>query len=76
MSSKLRIEMEELPVRPRGLSPAEISTVFGGCLNIYGLQPGRLVCTSDSDCCAPQKCQPSFLFNVVVFGQPLVKACY
>ena len=46
---KARIDLTNLPPRPRQLKPEELPNVFGGC-------NGRgIFCSSNSDCCS-QKC--------------------
>ena len=51
MKEATRITVSELPPRPRGLNPAEISKIFGGC---GALGAG---CSQNKDCC-DGKCQP------------------
>lgn len=37
--------IEDLPLRPRKLSDADVSEIFGGC------KTGGQACSKDSDCC-------------------------
>jgi hypothetical protein len=48
---KARIDLTNLPLRPRHVKPEELQNVFGGCYG-YGN-----VCMGDSDCCS-NKCRP------------------
>ena len=47
---RARIDLTNLPLRPRQLKPEELQNVFGGCYGIY------TPCMNDSDCCASNKC--------------------
>lgn len=71
MSSKIRITTEELPLRPRSLSPGEVSGVFGGCVG-FGWP-----CVQQSDCCAGYTClaSPTEQMQLYILGQPLLKGC-
>ena len=42
---KARIDLTDLPLRPRQLKPGELQQVFGGCFSTGNL------CGVDSDCC-------------------------
>ena len=50
---KARIDLTNLPLRPRQLKHDELQNVFGGC---YGY---RNVCINDSDCCS-RMCRPNW----------------
>jgi hypothetical protein len=45
VTAVLRISFPPLPTRPRSLDKAELSAVFGGCLDY------EEECQKDSDCC-------------------------
>lgn len=48
---KARIDLTNLPARPRQLRAEELQNVFGGC---YGRHN---VCMTSSECCAPFFCK-------------------
>jgi hypothetical protein len=52
MQKTLRITFEHLPPRPRGISPEDLSRIFGGCL-------GRGSTCTPLSCCPGLECQPA-----------------
>jgi hypothetical protein len=50
---KLRITLDELPLRARKLSECELTNVFGGCIGPLGH------CSNYCDCCS-MACDPTY----------------
>ena len=48
---KLRITLDELPLRARKLSEGELTNVFGGCIG-----PWTIGCQANSECCPGLSC--------------------
>lgn len=59
---KARIDLTNLPLRPRQLKHDELQNVFGGCYSFGN------VCINDSDCCAPYKCKLMTIQVVPIYG--------
>ena len=53
---RARIDLTDLPVRPRQLNTEDMQNVFGGCIGSVDSSDLLLACVSDSECCWPRKC--------------------
>ena len=58
-----RIDLTNLPLRPRQLKPGDLQNVFGGCIGSVDSSDVLLACVSDSECCWPRKCRPGRWFS-------------
>ena len=64
---KARIDLTNLPLRPRQLKSDELQNVFGGCYSTGN------VCGVDSDCCpSTPYCKDS---SYAVYGVTLCRYC-